>query len=142
MIAPGGYGEAGEFKEGQDNFPLPAAVSYWFQHANPPVSRRSFTGGESHAYMIHHYLNRRLVVPIPDLWMIGVAVLLGKGIALMMKSSQQRLRWEIVLGGTVVYGLISLQLYISGALLLPWVFPSMMIWTYALPVVLRKKPDA
>lgn len=142
MIAPGGYGEAGVFKEGQDNFPLPAAVSYWFKQANPPVTRRGFTGGESHAYMIHHYLNRRLVVPIPDLWLIGVAVLLGKGIALTMKSCQQRLRWEMMLGGTVVYGLISLQLYISGALLLPWVFPSVMVWTYALPVLLRKKSDA
>jgi hypothetical protein len=142
MIAPGGYGEAGVFKEGQDNFPLPAAVSYWFHQTNPPVTRRSFTGGESHAYMIHHYLNRRLVVPIPDLWLIGIALLLGKGITLTMKSPQQRLRWEMMLGGTVVYGLISLQLYISGALLLPWVFPSVMVWTYAVPVLLRKKLDA
>jgi hypothetical protein len=142
MIAAGGYGEAGVFQEGQDNFPLPAAVSYWFQQANPPIPRRRFTGGESHAYMIHHYLNRRLVVPIPDLWLIGVAALLGKGMVLTMKPRQQRLRWGMLLGGTVVYGLVSLQLYIFGALILPWVFPSVTFWTYALPGVLRKKPDA
>ncbi|HEY9614961.1 CHASE2 domain-containing protein [Allocoleopsis sp.] len=142
MIAAGGYGEAGVFQEGQDNFPLPAAVSYWFQQANPPVPCRRFTGGESHAYMIHHYLNRRLVVPIPDLWLIGVAVLLGKSMALAMKPRQQRIRWRMLLGGTAVYGLVSLQLYIWGALLLPWIFPSVTFWTYALPGLLRKKSDA
>ena len=142
MIAPGGYGEAGIFEEGQDNFPVPAAINYWFKQANPPVKHRRFTGGKTHAYMIHHYLNRRLVVPIPDLWMIGVAVLLGKSIAIMMKPRQQRVQLRTLLGGTVVYGLISLQVYSSGAILLPLVFPSLTILIYFLPLLLRKKTYA
>ena len=142
IIAPGGYGEAGIFEEGQDNFSVPAAINYWFKQANPPVKHRRFTGGETHAYMIHHYLNRRLVVPIPDLWMIGVAVLLGKSITLMMKPRQQHVAWGMLLGGTTIYGLISLQVYSSGAILLPWVFPSVTLWIYVLPMLLRKKPYA
>jgi CHASE2 domain-containing sensor protein len=138
MIAPGGYGEAGVFEEGQDNPPLPAAVSYWFEHSKPSIVRRSFTGGEIHAYMIHHYLNRRLVVPIPDIWLLGIAVVLGKGIALAMKPHRRYSFGGMLLGGTVIYGLVSLQLYISGAILLPWVFPSVTLWTYALPVLLKK----
>jgi hypothetical protein len=39
-----------------------------------------FTGGESLAYTIHHLLNQRLVVPIPDVWMILIAALLGKSL--------------------------------------------------------------
>jgi len=145
IIAPGGYGEAGVSKEGEDNFPLPAAVNYWFHQHQPPIFRDSFTGGEAHAYMIHHFLHRRLVVPIPDLWLLGVAVLLGKGMKQtgVMAFLQRRQRLLMVLlGGTTVYGLVSLQVYISAAVLLPWVFPVVIVGTYALPMLWRKNSDA
>ncbi len=141
IIAPGGYGDAGVFQGGQDNFPLPAAVGYWFDRASPRVRHHRLTGGEVHAYMIHHFLNRRLVVPIPDLWLIGVAVLLGKFSAKTWEfaSLRRHQQWVMLLGGMAVYGLVSLQVYISTAVLLPWVFPTVTVWTYALPVLLRKK---
>lgn len=139
MIVHGGYGEAGVFRDGEDNFALPAAIDYWFKQANTTVRRRRFTGGETHAYMVHNYLQQRLVVPIPDLWLIGVAILLGKGMTITLNKRQLRRALPMLLAGTVVYGLVSLQAYISGALLLPWFFPVVTFWTYVLAVLLRKK---
>lgn len=146
IIAPGGYSDKlGDPLQG-DNFLLPASVSYWRTQQVPPDPRQIFTGGEIHAYMLHHFLNQRLVIPIPDLWAIGLVALLGKGTALALEQqrySQQRRQWYLMLiGATAAYGLISLQLYISAALLLPWLLPSMTFWTYALPHFLRRKTDA
>ena len=135
IIAPGGYLEA------QDNFPVPAAVDYWFEQASSPVRRSTLTGGEIHSYMVHHLLNRRLVIPIPDLWMIGIAVLLGKITTLIEKNiiKYKRHLWVLLISGTTVYGLVSLQVYISAGVLLPWIFPTLTIGIYVLPILLSKK---
>ncbi len=142
IIVPGEYGEAGVFRDGQDNYPLPAAVSYWIaqHHAKP---HNHFTGGEAHAYAVHHFLHRRLVVPIPDLWMVGLAILLGKGMSSTLKRRNLRQwEWGMLLGGTAVYGVVSLQAYISVGVLLPWLLPSATFWTYALPMLLRRTNHA
>lgn len=141
IVVPGGYGDAGVFQGGQDNFPLPAAVGYWLDRASLSVRRYRLTGGEVHAYMIHHFLNKRLVVPIPDLWLIGVAVLLGKLTAKIWEFASLRKHqlWVVLIGGTAVYGLVSLQVYISASVLLPSVFPTATFGIYALRVLLRKK---
>ncbi len=135
LLAPGGYDQAGTITPGDDNYATPPmAFSYWNQQ--PQI----FTGGQSHAYAIHNLLNQRLVVPIPDLWMIGVAALLGKGLSLLIIG---RKRWWIVAGivATVAYGLLSLQMYISVAFLLPWLLPSVAFWIYTLPASGRKSHD-
>jgi hypothetical protein len=150
IIAPGGYGEAGVGAEGEDNFPVPAAVGYWRSQENPPDRRQVFPGGEVHAYMIHHFLNQRFVVPIPDLWLVGIAALLGKGTALALEQAKgeskkgkgklvgfllpsTRGKWLLVMaGGTAIYGLASLQLYTTAAVLLPYVIPAATFWTYVL----------
>ena len=59
--------------------------------------------------MIDRQLTRRLVFPIPDLWMIGVAAT------------------------TALYGLAGLQLYISAAILLLWLLPSAILCAYICP---------
>ncbi len=149
MIAPGGYSEAGVSRDGEDNFPVPAAVGYWRSQEDSPDLRQVFPGGEAHAYMIHHFLTQRLVVPIPDLWLVGVAVLLGKGTALAVenakgesKKGKRKIRlfllpsgrgkWALLAGATGIYGLASLQLYITSAVLLPWSLPVGAFWTYVL----------
>ncbi len=144
IVAAGGYGEAGVAAEGADNFTLPAAVRYWRDRETPPDPRRVFTGGEVHAYIIHHLLNNRLVVPIPDVWAIPVAAVLGKAVSLALKSRDRRLfRLAILFYSTpLLYGFVSLQVYISAALLLPWLFPSATICLYALPAFLRRKEYA
>jgi hypothetical protein len=147
IIAPGGYAEAGRFKEGDDNFPLPLAVEYWRSQENSPDVGMMLTGGEAHAYMVHHLLNKRLVVPIPDLWLVGVAALLGKGAVMALQPENRKSKkgkrnfilcflpsgknkWVLLVGATAIYGVVSLQLYITAAVLLPWILPSVTFWTF------------
>lgn len=131
IIIASAYSDAGVFKDGGESFPLPPAIHYWFNQSQFP-ERTSFTGGEAHAYIVHHLLNQRLVVPIPDFWMIGVAALMGKILTIQRKKHQVRLKF-LLLMGTGIYGLISLQLYISTAVLWPWLFPSITLLIYVLP---------
>ncbi|NEO99748.1 MAG: CHASE2 domain-containing protein [Symploca sp. SIO2E9] len=135
LIVPGGYPEAGLEAEGEDNYAIPLAVAFWRGKEGWGeflAGKRTFTGGETHAYMIHHLLTQRLVVPIPDVWMILLAALLGKGVALVFldnpRQQKQLLMW---LGGAIaVYGWIGLQVYISAEVLLPVVLPSVVLWNY------------
>lgn len=157
MIAPGGYGEAGVSKAGEDNFPVPVAVNYWRDRQNPRDQRQVFPGGEAHAYMIEHFLSQRLVVPIPDLWLVGVAAFLGKATALALEKGTEKKEKEkakirlflLSLGGgkwlllpayaTAVYGLASLQLYITAATLLPWSLPVATFWIYVVLARFERK---
>jgi hypothetical protein len=164
LIAPGQYGEAGISGRGEDNFPLPPAVKYWRTLKNPSdLSRwypsdlsRWFPGGGAHAYMIHHFLNQRIVTPIPDLWLVLIAALLGKGIVVSLeKDNEEKTKKEkrvlallsntqgkcllLLTSGTVIYGLVSLQLYISAAVVLPVVLPTATLWSFVLLTFLQKK---
>ena len=127
ILVPGGYTEAGLDGEGGDNFPLPQAVGFWRGWAKP------FTGGEVHAYILHHLLTQRLVVPIPDAWLLLVAALAGKGGRLWLRPRLGRRRWlQIGAGASVVYSVASWQVFVSLALLWPIVLPLTVFWTYLL----------
>ena len=147
IIAPGGYEEAGISQDGEDNFSVSdfPAIKYWRDQENPINQSQVLTGGEYHAYMVHHLLTERLVIPIPDFWMIGVAILIGKSLSLYLlpsKKSNQPQSLIIITIVTGIYGLISLQLYISAtAILLPWLLPSVTLWFYILSAILDKKSD-
>jgi CHASE2 domain-containing sensor protein len=135
IIAPGGYEEAGLKGEGEDNYDLPLAVAFWQGWGKGTIS-----GGEAHAYMIHHLLMRRLVTPVPDCLMILLLALVGKSITLMLKeNSNFRQKYLLVLGGiTTVYLFASLQIYISAAILFPCVLPSLTLWNYVRLALQRK----
>ncbi|KYC35452.1 hypothetical protein WA1_06400 [Scytonema hofmannii PCC 7110] len=145
LIGAGGYDEAGLSKFHSDNFPLPMGVAYWrFQNPSGNYSA-NFTGVEINAYMVQHLLKQHLIIPIPDLWMIGIAAFLGKGTQLLLAKRQYTKRGSIFLlasliGGTGAYALISMQMYISASLVLPLFLPSAAFWFYVLPN-LRKKND-
>lgn len=156
LIAPGGHSDAGITGRGEDNFPLPPAIKYWRTLKNSNDLSRWFPGGGVHAYMIHHFLNQRIVTPIPDLWLVIIAALLGKGIILTLEKineektpekEQQFLwllpdtkgKWLVLLtSGSAIYGLVSLQLYISAAIVLPFVLPTATIWSFVLLYFLKK----
>jgi hypothetical protein len=165
LITPGEYGEAGISGRGEDNFPVPPAVKYWRTLKNPSDLSKSlpgdlskwFPGGGAHAYMIHHFLNQRIVTPIPDLWLILIAALLGKGIVIAIKKvNEEKLpekdqqffllldtkgKWFLLLiSATVSYGFASLQLYISAAIILPFVLPMATIWSFILLSLWERKP--
>ena len=133
LIIPGGYKGAGLAGKNEDNFPIPTAVGFWYGW-----QEKRFPGGEAHAYMLHHLLTQRLVIPIPDLWMVLLAALLGKGMTLILQDDlRQRQQWLIRLGvGTGVYIIASLQVYISLSVLLPWFLPTVLFWKY-IHLVLR-----
>ncbi len=142
IIAPGGYGEAGTGKDNEDNFKLPAGMRYWRNQDNPDNTRGVLTGGKVHAYMTHHYLKNRMVVPIPDLWMIGLAIIIGKITSLYLSNNPEQIRRNLILI-TISYAiisLISLQLYISSAaILLPWLLPTITFWFYVVHALTEKK---
>ncbi|MEQ8753178.1 MAG: CHASE2 domain-containing protein [Coleofasciculus sp. G1-WW12-02] len=141
LIAAGGYDQAGVTDGGSDNFPIPLAVDYW-RSQNPQLNYPPvFTGGEAHAYTMHHLLSQRLVIPIPDLWMVGMAAFLGKGMVLIISERRQIKIWHwlvLLTSATAIYGLIGLQVYISAALLVPLFLPSVTIGIYALYIVARR----
>lgn len=138
LIASGGYSEAGIDRE-KDYIELPLATAFWHEKDPNQPHKDILTGGEVHAYMIHHWLNRYLVIPIPDLWMILVAAGLGKALALKLESSSYPQKY-LIFGFLItyfLYSLVSLQSYISLGILLPWLFPSLTFFIYVLPT-LRK----
>ncbi|MDF5709915.1 MAG: hypothetical protein PUP90_20165 [Nostoc sp. S4] len=120
-----------------DYSPAPSAMNYWTQQS-------SLIGGESLAYMIHHFLTQRLVIPIPDIWMIGVAIIFSKIAVFALKKQSYlsaKLRLQIIiasLGAVTAYGIAALQLYISAAVLLPWFLPSSIFLAYVLFATQRK----
>lgn len=124
------YAAAGIDQVNEDIFPAPAAFRYWQD------GRRILTGGEYHAYLLYQYLNSRMVIPIPDTWMILLAVTLGKAVCLLPhQSSGNRRRYLLVLGGgSVFYALLSLELYASSmAIALPILSPLLAFWLAAAP---------
>lgn len=164
MIMAGGYASAGGIGGDPDYLPnLPAAVSYWRDrlppdnHAanfpngnskNQPTYLPRFPGGEIHAYTIHHMLNQRMVIPIPDLWMVAITGLLTKFILLQFNYQERQQRksylnpWKPPTSfviATAIYTTLSLQLYVSAAILLPLALPLLTFWLYVL-TLLRRKP--
>lgn len=143
IIAPGGYEEAGLDEEKKDNFTTPLAVAFWHREKglrNWLNQKSTFTGGEAHAYMVHHLLTRRLVIPIPDFLIILFFSLFGKRMMLILLDNPSKKQQLLIkLGGaTAVYIIVSLQIYISAAVLLPWFLPSVAFWNY-IRLALRKK---
>jgi CHASE2 domain len=131
IIAPGGYGEAGLKGDGEDNRENPWAIAYLRKESIFDFEKK-FSKGEGHAYMVHHLLNKHLVVPVPDFLMILLAALLAKGVSLYLIDNPQnrKLVIKVVSANTIIYFLTSLQLYISGYILFPVFLPSIIFWKY------------
>ncbi|MGF1499995.1 MAG: CHASE2 domain-containing protein [Elainellaceae cyanobacterium] len=139
MIVPGGYRDAGVHADNQDNLPIPAAVAYWRRQATPRDNRPILTGGEVHAYQLHHYLHQRFVVPVPDLWLVGLAALVGKALVLLWPQGRSPLPWLVLATSIGLYTWMSLQVYVSAAILLPVVLPVGTVCLYILPSIIRRK---
>jgi CHASE2 domain/CHAT domain len=166
LIGAGEYNDSGGMVgETLDLYPTPAALSYWqtqrpknnnaasFPNGtteNTPAYLPKLTGAELHAYTVHHLLNRHLIIPIPDLWCVGLAMVIGKGLAIGWERDFRLGRWSrhhryrLILGlsfSTIAYGLLGLQSFISGAILLPWALPIGVIWIYSIPALRRRLND-
>ncbi|MBW4549542.1 MAG: CHASE2 domain-containing protein [Aphanocapsa sp. GSE-SYN-MK-11-07L] len=131
ILAPGEYEP-----EQSDTFPLPLATSFWRSlEEKAALGSEEMTGSEIHAYMVHHLLAQHLVVPIPDLWLVGIAIVIGKGAVIVLAGHQFSRRWWVLgmVGGTLAYGMIGLQVFVSYGVLLPWLLPTMTVWGYLIP---------
>jgi hypothetical protein len=129
LIAAGDYAQAGiddQTKDYTDN--PPQAMRFWTPPDQPAI--KIFTWGELNAYAIHHFIYHHFIIPLPDLWLVWLAGLVGK------RLTQERRRWKLPLwiGGSTLYGALSLQLYVSGSLLLPIVFPVAVVGFYLFPL--------
>ncbi|NEQ64388.1 MAG: CHASE2 domain-containing protein [Symploca sp. SIO2D2] len=135
MIVPGGYEKAGVDNPGQDNALAPLPVVFWRGAdgwSDFGDGKRSFTGGETHGYMVYQYLNQHLVVMVPSFLLVLLAAGLGKGLILLIQSNPDTWRlWLIRFGiATVVYLLVSLQVYLSLAVVLPLFWPLVTLGNY------------
>ncbi|MFG6094037.1 CHASE2 domain-containing protein [Leptothoe sp. ISB3NOV94-8A] len=124
MIVPGGYDEAG-IEKSDDNLPPPAAWSIW---KNDDL----FTGGEVHAYMLHHLLANHRVYPIPDLWMILLVAIAAKELRLRVPYNRQRKKWALAPSlASLGYGFLCLQIFQVAGVIVPIVLPVTVLWLYA-----------
>ncbi len=117
-----------------DRMPIPFATRYW------QPQQDWMTGGQSLSYMTHHFLRNRFLIPIPDIWMILAAIIVGKITVLFLKQKSPftpKIRLQILAGslGTVIlFALASLQLFISASVLIPWLLPSIVFLSYTIPL--------
>ena len=141
LIGGVGYVEGGVYAPSSDIYPTPPAVAYWRNQSGNRTPENTLAGVEAIAYNVHHQLQSHLVFPVPALWLVGVAAIVGPAIALygipQLKTRQQGL-WLLV-ALTIGYGCMSLQVAITLGLLLPWLLPSVIVWIYGLPRLWRLK---
>ncbi|MBE9059756.1 CHASE2 domain-containing protein [cf. Phormidesmis sp. LEGE 11477] len=138
IVASGAYDEAGTGMA-RDYIDTPSAIAYWQAQTGSLTGRdHRFTGGQTNAYAVHHFLRAHYLTPIPDLWLVGAGVLAGAGIVLLCQRQQPtyRSRQLALLVASLGYGWFSLQLGVTGQLLLPWLLPVATVWVFCLPTVL------
>lgn len=136
MIIPGGYDDAGINYKGEDNLAPPS--QFCDSRIGIPTKTRgfcrTFLGGEVHAYLFHHFSTQKAIIPIPDLWVLWLFAVMGKGLTIWSQYQIYHKKVLVVLlGGTLIYALVSLQFYISGFILLPILLPTLILWIYVLP---------
>lgn len=135
ILAAGGYKQAGVDEAGEDNSSLPLPIAFWRGRKGWNdffEGEATFTGGEAHAYTVHHFLNQRLLVPIPNFLTVLLAAVVGKFIIKILQNHPGRVKLgSVVLGTTaIVYVFVSLQVYISQAVLIPIFFPFAVLGNY------------
>lgn len=142
ILISANYSEAGVFKQGEDSFDQPSAIRYWLQQSPSTKQRESYTGGEVQAYAIHHFLRDRYVIPIPDAWMIILFLASGAILVWVWHPRSHRQVYVVLTITLSLYTLASIEIYISGGLLLPIVFPATSAIVYCLPKLLRSSGNA
>ncbi|WP_413168098.1 CHASE2 domain-containing protein [Capilliphycus salinus ALCB114379] len=141
MIVPGGYANAGINRPGEDNFPAPPAFCYWQKKSQPNYPCRILLGGEIHAYLFHHFLEKKSVVPVPDLWFLWLFALAAKGLKVAVEQYEISQKKVIIFLSisTLIYGFVCLQLYIYASVFLPIIIPLSILCIYLLPEVNPRK---
>ena len=140
IIAPGVYRDMDKYENlAQSNINLPFAIAYWRNKTGWNDffrGKNTFTTGEYHAYTIHNFINRNLVIPIPDWVMILLISILGKFIKIKLfaypnyRQILSRYLGLLILAYIFFSVIIGLQIYITARVLIPWLLPSITLWNY------------
>lgn len=117
LVVPGGQLDAGVLP-GEDYFSTPLAFKFW-----QPNATRKMSGGTIHAYLIHSLVAHRMILPIPDLWIIIIAAIAGKSTIILITQKKLNCKWFFIV--PILYGLVSLQFYISSQVLIPFLLPTL-----------------
>jgi hypothetical protein len=126
-----------------DKFTMPK-VLLW-QRQEMTGKEPSMAGGEIHAYQLYNLLQRRLIMPIPDLWMIGLVGILGKLLLswlcdLPRDRSISKRGWAMLLGGVpAIAYVLSFLTYSLVGVMLPLGFPTLVYFSYLLPYKLQRR---
>jgi hypothetical protein len=125
-------------EKSDDKFVFPTA------HSESKI-RRNMVGGEIHAYLLYNLLHKGLIIPIPDLWMVGIVGIISKLLDFWLqqrpkeRSTNQR-QWLMLLGGIpIIVYVISLQTYISVGIAIPILFPVLTYFSYVAPHWLQQR---
>jgi hypothetical protein len=126
-----------------DRFTMPQ-VLLWQQ---PEMTGKPIhmAGGEIHAYQLYNLMQRRLILPIPDLWMIGLVGILSKLLLnwlcdLPRDKSISKRGWAMLLGGVpAIAYLLSFLTYSLVGVMLPLVFPTLVYFSYLLPYKIQRR---
>jgi CHASE2 domain len=108
-------------------------------------NNKEMTGGEIHAYMLYNLLSKGLIIPFPDLWMIGIVGIISKlGVFWLQRRPKERSvdhrGWLILLVGIpIVACVISLQTYIGLHIAIPVLFPVATYFSYVIPHWLQQR---
>ncbi len=99
--------------------------------ANQTQPNWKMAGGEIHAYMIQNLLQRCLIIPIPDIWMVGLVGIVSKLILHNFKQPKRNSikRYALIIA-PVSYAAISLGIYHYAAVSLPILFPILVYFLY------------
>ncbi len=129
-------------EEDQDPFLIPTAMINHISTTNPP---KLIAGGEIHAYQLYNLLHQGLIIPIPDVWAIGIVGIFSK-LALTWiqilpndKRISHRGWGAILVIGPLVSYVVILQIYITLGIMIPIVFPTLVYLSYWLPIWWQQK---
>jgi CHASE2 domain/CHAT domain len=102
-------------------------------------------GGEIHAYLLYNLLHQGLIMPFPDLWMVGIVGIISKVLVFWLQQrpkerSVNRRGWLLLLGGIpIIACAISLQIYIGLGIAIPVLFPVVTYFSYVIPHWLQQR---
>jgi CHASE2 domain len=120
-----------------DKFTMPKVLL--FQREEMTGKPPNMAGGEIHAYLLYNLIQDRLLLPIPDLWMIGLVGICSKLLLNWLQDlprdrSVSKRGWFMLLGvlPAIAY-LLSFLTYIWVGVVLPLVFPTLVYFSYLLP---------
>jgi len=138
LIGASGYEDSTD----EVSYPLAVELSRWNQSTDSEESQEFpqdiFTGTEREAYLIHNQINQHFIKLVPEYLIVLLAAGIGKGTTLFcLNKSASKYHPRFLVSGIVIYGLISLQLYIAANLVFSWFLPSTVFVLSTLPIFRR-----